>query len=156
MTTLTGLMLAMTVAASLPQHTHPTPPTTGSAAMGFSQTATSHHFRLSPLGGSIDVHVNDPADIATRDQVRQHLQIIARDFAQGRYALPFAVHAELPPGAETMAAHRASMTFAYEEGALGGRVIVSTSDPVALAALHDFLRYQIREHRTGDSLDVLK
>jgi len=42
------------------------------------------------------------------------------------------------------------------EGAItrGGRVVIGTQDPEALGAVHDYLEYQIREHKTGDSLEV--
>ena len=34
----------------------------------------------------------------------------------------------------------------------GGKVVIETEDTAARDALHDFLRFQIREHRTGDPL----
>ena len=33
-------------------------------------------------------------------------------------------------------------------------VDITTSDPAALAAVHDFLQYQITEHQTGDAKTV--
>ena len=36
----------------------------------------------------------------------------------------------------------------------GGRVRLRTSNPEALAAIHEFLRFQIEEHRTGDPVEV--
>jgi len=33
-------------------------------------------------------------------------------------------------------------------------VRISTKNPTALKAIHDFLRFQIKEHKTGDSLDI--
>jgi hypothetical protein len=46
------------------------------------------------------------------------------------------------------------MTFRYESLDKGGKVVAETADPAALAALHDFLRFQIREHKTGDPLTL--
>ena len=43
-------------------------------------------------------------------------------------------------------------TFVPDE--TGGRVLISTGSRHALTAVHAFLRYQIREHHTGDSLKV--
>ena len=34
----------------------------------------------------------------------------------------------------------------------GGRVVIRTADRQAKAAIQEFLRYQIREHATGDPL----
>ena len=42
----------------------------------------------------------------------------------------------------------------YREMPAGGRVDITTSDPAALAAVHDFLKYQITEHQTGDAKTV--
>ena len=49
---------------------------------------------------------------------------------------------------------RAEIRYTFEEIEGGGRVRIATSDPAALAAVHDFLRFQIEDHRTGDPLDV--
>jgi hypothetical protein len=40
--------------------------------------------------------------------------------------------------------------YTYAETPTGARVVIKTADPSALDAIHDFLRYQIREHETGD------
>ncbi len=49
---------------------------------------------------------------------------------------------------------RTSIRWIYEETPEGGRVTASTKDPAALAAIHEFLRFQIEDHRTGDSTEV--
>jgi hypothetical protein len=36
----------------------------------------------------------------------------------------------------------------------GGRIRIETDSPEALAAIHDFLRFQIKDHETGDPLTV--
>jgi hypothetical protein len=36
----------------------------------------------------------------------------------------------------------------------GARVRIFTTNPVTLKAIHDFLRFQIREHRTGDPITI--
>ena len=45
-----------------------------------------------------------------------------------------------------------SIAFAFQETDRGARVVIETSNAYAIAAIHDFLRYQIREHATGDPL----
>ena len=47
-----------------------------------------------------------------------------------------------------------SIAYAYEESVSGGLVRIATADPEALNAVREFLRYQIREHHTGDSVNV--
>jgi hypothetical protein len=122
----------------------------GAAAMGFDQDATTHHFRIAADGGSIDVDVKDPSDDESRRQIRAHLEEIARDFARGDFAKPFATHAEVPPGVDAMRSLKRAITYRYEDTPGGGRVRITTSNEKARNAVHEFLRYQIREHGTGD------
>jgi len=125
----------------------------GERAMGFSQTATVHHFLLRPDGGVIQVEVKDSSDASNRDLVRQHLSHVARAFAAGDFDTPALVHARVPPGADAMRRLKSEIAFAYEETDSGARVLISTKNAEALAAVHAFLRFQIEDHRTGDPLN---
>ena len=122
----------------------------GAAAMGFDQDATTHHFLLKADGGVIEVGVNESSDAVNRDAIRSHLKEIAGDFSRGDFSKPFATHGEVPPGVKAMQQRLKVMTFRYEDTAGGGRVVIATTDRKARAAVHEFLRYQIREHATGD------
>ena len=124
----------------------------GRAAMGFDQDATTHHFLISEDGGAVQVTVKNPSDVATRDAVRAHLKEIERSFAAGDLRKPLMTHGELPPGVPVMQAHKDAISYRYEELPDGGRVRISTANPDALAAIHQFLRYQITDHKTGDPL----
>ena len=126
----------------------------GAAAMGFDQEKTTHHFRLRADGGAIEVTANDAADAATIGAVRRHLKQIAEEFAKGDFGKPLATHGEEPPGVATMRERRDAVAFRYEDDTSGGRVRMTTADARALAAIHEFLRYQIAEHKTGDPLVV--
>jgi hypothetical protein len=126
----------------------------GMAAMGFDQDKTTHHFLLATNGGSIEVGVKDASDAESRTRVRAHLKDIAAEFAGGDFGKPFATHADVVPGVRTMQERRASIAYAYEDTTEGGRVRISTSDGEAREAVHAFLRYQIREHATGDPQSV--
>ena len=124
----------------------------GAAAMGFDQNATTHHFLLTADGGVIDVSVNEAADATNRDAIRAHLKEISDEFARGNFAKPFATHGEVPPGVKTMQQRLTALAFRYEDTPRGGRVVIRTEDGKARAAVREFLRYQIREHATGDPL----
>ena len=121
----------------------------GTLAMGFDQDKTAHHFRTSAIGGSIEVEVKDPADSVSRDQVRNHLKEIAAAFAKGDFTKPFETHAEMPPGVPSMERLKTVIRYKYEKTPRGGLVRISTSDPDALKAVHEFLAYQAREHHAG-------
>ncbi len=129
-------------------------PAHGDKAMGFSHGAAKHTFRLFADGGAIEVRALDPDDAGTIAAIRAHLQSIAKSFADGDFSRPMAVHDRLPDGAATMKKLRKSIEYRYGEIPSGGRVSIVTSNRRALGAVHEFLRFQIREHETGDPLEV--
>jgi len=122
----------------------------GARAMGFDQDKTTHHFRLTSSGGAIEVSVKDPADTGNRAIVRDHLREISRDFGRGVFDAPFATHGEVPPGVAVMQRLKEAIAYTYEETADGAMVRIHTANQEALDAVHAFLRYQIKEHATGD------
>jgi hypothetical protein len=126
----------------------------GAEAMGFDQDATTHHFRLTPTGGSIEVTVKDPADDRNLTAIRSHLRSIADEFARGQFDKPFQTHGEIPPGVAAMQARAGTIAYRYEDLPAGGAVLIETSDPGLIQAVLAFMRYQITEHHTGDPLDV--
>ena len=125
----------------------------GASAMGFSQTATTHHFILTREGGFIQVEINDPKDAENLDSVRQHLAHIARMFAEGDFRTPMLVHDQTPPGVPVMERMKADIKYAFEQTERGARVRITTANADALAAVHEFLRFQIKDHQTGDSTE---
>jgi len=122
----------------------------GNSAMGFEQSKTTHHFLLRPDGGIIHVQANDPHDTGNLSQIRKHLQHIAAAFSAGDFRIPRMVHDTIPPGTSTMKRFRGKIQYGYRETPTGACVVIKTEDPSALDAIHDFLRYQIRKHETGD------
>ncbi|MGH7483994.1 MAG: hypothetical protein ACRD59_03470 [Candidatus Acidiferrales bacterium] len=141
--------------AACPMHdAHSSMSERGEKGMGFSQSATTHHFLLRPDGGAIQVETNNPDDAANRDNIRMHLTHIAHAFASGDFDIPMFVHDTVPPGVPEMKKLEASIHYAFEETPSGGRVMITTADKDALAAVHQFLRFQIEAHKTGDPVDV--
>jgi hypothetical protein len=128
----------------------------GDRVMGFDHDKTTHHFRLSPEGGVIEVEANDAQDTASRDQIRMHLNHIAGMFANGNFEAPMLIHGQTPPGVPVMKSLSAEIKYHFEETARGGLVRITTSNAQGLAAVHEFLRFQIKEHQTGDSGQVEK
>jgi len=131
-------------------HDHAAMNARGEEGMGFSQSATTHHFVLTAEGGEIRVEANDSADTTSRDQIRGHLVEIARSFAAGDFAIPMFVHSQTPPGVQALERLRGAVDYLYADLAQGGRVEIRTTNPEALEAIHQFLRFQIEEHQTGD------
>ncbi len=125
----------------------------GDQAMGFDHLKTTHHFLLASDGGSIQVEANDVKYKQSRDQIRQHLRHITMMFGEGNFEVPMLVHSETPPGAEVMQKLKAEITYKYKETERGALIRMSTTNADALKAVHDFLKYQITEHMTGDPLE---
>lgn len=126
----------------------------GDKAMGFSHQKTTHHFILQDQGGAIQVDANSKDDKATRDQIQNHLGHIAKMFAAGDFNTPMLVHSVMPPGTATMTKLKADIKYTYEASDAGGRVVISTGNKEAKAAIHEFLRFQIKDHATGDPLTI--
>ena len=128
----------------------------GDHVMGFDHTKTTHHFPLLTDGGSIEIAANLPKDTESRDQIRMHLGHIAKKFAAGDFNAPMLIHDQVPPGVPTMQKLKAEIQYKFEETEQGARIRISTNSPEALQGIYDFLRFQIKEHKTGDSLDVVR
>jgi hypothetical protein len=124
----------------------------GDQAMGFGHEATKHAFKLQKDGGSIEVTATAADDAKSIAAIREHLQSVAKSFAAGDFAKPELIHGRMPDGAEVMRDRKEAIRYRYEETPNGGRVVMTTQDGNALSAIHAFLRFQITEHRTGDSL----
>jgi hypothetical protein len=120
--------------------------------MGFSQEKTTHHFLLAANGGVISVEAKDAKDVDSRDEIRMHLAHIAKAFAAGDFDIPMFVHDQVPDGVPVMRAKKDAIHYRFEEMESGGRVVISSEDRAAVGAIHEFLAFQIREHKTGDSL----
>jgi hypothetical protein len=126
----------------------------GEQAMGFSQTQTMHHFLLTKNGGVIQVEAKDPEDTRNRDLIRTHLTHISHAFASGDFSDPLAVHDKVPDGVPVLQQLKGSIQYTFEQTPQGGRVLIKTANSQALDAIHQFLRFQIREHQTGDRQEV--
>jgi hypothetical protein len=143
--------VSIPVSLAARQDHHGTSDQRGAMVMGFDQAHTKHHFLLFNDGGAIDVGVDDPTDTKNRDAIRSHLPHLAMMFADGNFDAPMLVHDSTNvPGTKAMAERKAAIRYKYVETAKGGRVDIVSTDPAALAAVHQFLKFQIAEHKTGD------
>jgi hypothetical protein len=128
----------------------------GDAVMGFSHEKTTHHFYLTATGGVIDITANDAGDAESAAQIRGHLTHIRQMFSDGDFTAPILIHATNPPGTATMTRLKAEITYSVEEIPSGGRIRIATANADALRAIHEFQRFQITDHRTGDPLTITK
>lgn len=137
------------------QQDHPNPKSEHQAhVMGFSQEKTSHHFELNQEGGVIEVRTNDIKDSEIRDEIRQHFTHIVKMFAAGDFNDPMLVHEQNVPGTATMSRLKQDIHWEMEEIPRGARINVVADNKEALDAVHEFLRFQIADHHTGDCTAV--
>src|SRR5690242_1627835 len=150
MKTTIGFLLALAALGVAQDMHHEEVNKRGDAVMGFSHEKTTHHFLLHKDGGAIEVTANDDKDTASRDQIRMHLGHIAKMFAAGDFNAPMLVHDRVPPGVPTLEKLKSEVEYKYSEIDRGALIRITTKNAGALKALHEFLRFQIEDHRTGD------
>jgi len=126
----------------------------GDHAMGFSHEKTAHHFLLYTDGGAIEVETNDPKDTASRDQIQTHLKHIAKMFSASDFDVPMFIHDQVPPGVPVMKQLASQIKYEFQPTSRGGLVRITTDTADAITAVHDFLRFQIKDHQTGDTVEV--
>jgi hypothetical protein len=83
-----------------------------------------------------------------------HLSHIAGMFADGDFHAPILIHDRVPPGVPVLQRLKAEVSYRFEEIEGGGRVRIATKKKEALAAVHDFLKFQISDHHTGDNEEI--
>src|SRR5262249_13998283 len=147
------LALAALTASAQTGHAHHDMDDRDNQGMGFAQDKTTHHFLLRKDGGAIQVTANSAGDQASIEHIRMHLQHIRGAFHSGDFNIPGFVHDQTPPGVPAMTRLKDQIHHKYAEIAQGGRVTISSKNPEAVAAVQEFLRFQITEHKTGDSLE---
>jgi len=126
----------------------------GDEAMGFPHDKTSHHFRLYADGGAIELTVNDVKDSQDVQAIQSHLAHIVMMFSNGDFSIPMFIHDQTPPGVPVMKEKRAEISYSFEALPTGGKVRIKTSNLEAIKGIHDFLRFQIEDHHTGDPTNV--
>lgn len=117
----------------------------GGMAMGVDQYTSTHKFDITPDGGRIQLqrNTNDSLGVA---QIRAHMKLIQHAFEAGDFSTPAFVHARDMPGTATMTKKRAAIRYVYVDLPLGGEVRVTSSDPQAVEAIHEFMQAQRAEH----------
>jgi hypothetical protein len=121
----------------------------GALVMGVDQYTSQHMFEDLPDGGRIVLDRDTDADTAGIARIRAHMRDIAAAFARGDFAKPFAVHDMTPPGAAVLTARRSAISYEALDRPRGAEVRIRTSDSTAVAAVHEFLAFQRREHHAA-------
>jgi hypothetical protein len=75
-------------------------------------------------------------------------------FSEGNFSAPMLIHTKNPPGAALMKQLKDKIKYEFGENERGAQIRISTTNAEALRAIYEFFRFQIREHMTGDPLEV--
>ncbi len=145
---LVGLGIVATPTIRPDSHAQDKPPSAETA--GFAQTTTDYHFYLYEDGGAIEVAMKNRKDVGSLARIRAELAQIAQKLAAGDLAMPGFIRGDAVPGTDGLKRLRDRISYAYEETRDGGRVRIRTRHARGLLAVHEFLRFQIRDHKTGD------
>lgn len=121
----------------------------GARVMGVDQYTSTHQFEALADGGRIELQ-RDIGDSLGTQAIRQHLRRIAREFAAGNFSASATVHAREVPGTAVMRTRRESIRYEFRPLPRGGELRITTTDPVAVRAVHEFLAFQRRDHRTEE------
>ena len=121
---------------------------------GMAHDASHHNLRLFKDGGAIELRANVANDSAMIDGIRKHLREIDASFVKNDFSTPMFVHGHWPDGVGEMKRLRRRIEYRYEDVDAGGRIRITATDARALHAIHDFMKFQITEHRTGDTSQV--
>jgi hypothetical protein len=121
----------------------------GALVMGVDQYTSTHQFQSLPDGGRIELQ-READDSAGVRIIREHLRTVARQFAAGNFSASATVHARAVPGTDVMRARRRSIRYAVRPLPRGGELRITTRDPDAVRAVHEFLAFQRADHRAGE------
>jgi hypothetical protein len=121
----------------------------GETAMGVNQYTSQHVFEPLPDGGRI-VLQREASDSVGVAAIRAHMDTISKSFGNGDFAVPGFVHATgAVPGTAAMKRLKAKITYTPKDLPGGAQVIISTRNPQAVSAIHEFLAFQRMDHRAG-------
>ena len=121
----------------------------GETAMGVNQYTSQHVFEPLPDGGRISLQ-RDASDSVGVAAIRAHMDTISKSFGNGDFAVPGFVHATGDvPGTALMKRLKAEITYTPMDLPGGAQVVISTRNPQAVSAIHEFLAFQRMDHRTG-------
>jgi len=93
----------------------------------------TQHIVLTRSGGVLIAEAVNPEDPANTNLIQTRLALATMT------------------GLPELKALGASVKYAFESTADGAQLVIRTGDPVALDAIHDLLRFKIRQLNTGDS-----
>ncbi|VVE44355.1 membrane associated protein [Pandoraea eparura] len=118
----------------------------GAEVMPFSLAATTHIFTKTASGGVQQVVTKhrDPKQVTL---IREHMTVIARNFAAGDFGAPETIHGSDMPGLSVLrAAQPGELKVAYRDLPNGGEIVYRANEPRLVDAVHAWFDAQLSDH----------
>ncbi|WP_017231463.1 hypothetical protein [Pandoraea sp. B-6] len=118
----------------------------GAEVMPFSLAATTHVFTKTTTGGVQQVVTKhrDPKQVAL---IREHMTVIARQFAAGNFGAPETIHGNDMPGLQVLQnAPPGELKVSYRDLPNGGEIVYRATEPRVVDALHAWFDAQLSDH----------
>lgn len=120
----------------------------GAQVMPFDQKQAMHMFLPSATGGVVEIVVHD-MDATQIALVRSHLLQEAAMFTRGDYSDPAYIHGKAMPGLVGLEASASRVSVRYFETPSGAAITLASVDQDVVAAIHQWLAAQQRDHSSG-------
>jgi hypothetical protein len=122
----------------------------GAQVMPFNQEQAMHMFLPSATGGVVEIVVHD-MDAAQIALVRSHLLQEAAMFTRGDYSDPAYIHGKTMPGLARLESAASRVSVRYFETPSGAAITLASADQDLVAAIHQWLAAQQRDHSAGQA-----
>ena len=120
----------------------------GAQVMPFDQKQAMHMFLPSVTGGVVEIVVRD-MDATQISLVRSHLLQEAAMFTRGDYSDPAYIHGKAMPGLATLESAASRVSVRYFETPSGAAITLASGDQDMVAAIHQWLEAQQRDHSSN-------
>lgn len=122
-----------------------------SKALGVEADKVVQHYYLVKNGGVVELTAKTPGDSATIAALQKYLNTQRDLFEKGKNETDAEVHGKVPDGMVGIKKFRNEITFFTAKTDNGALLRMFSVNPEARSAIQDYLRFQIIEHKTGDS-----
>jgi hypothetical protein len=117
---------------------------------GFDSDRVTRHFYVLKNGGAVEITAKDPNDEATIKAIQAQLKKESDQLTKGSFETFTNIYGKAPENAPQLKKLRDDITYAMVPQENGGVLRMLTVNPTAKSAIHDTLRFQIDQWKSGD------
>ncbi len=123
-----------------------------SKALGTDANKIVQHYYLVKNGGVIEFTAKDPNDTAAISALQKYMDVQKDLLEKGKNDDDADVHGRVPDGVPGLKRLRNEITFFAVKTDNGAVLRMFSVNDQARQAIQEFMKFQIREHKTGDPL----